>query len=126
MVWRKKQQTETRQREICGDCGVDEGHYHVLGCDKEDCPFCGRQLISCYCCYELLNLIDEDKYDESTSNLPPEIYEKGLTEEQEKQWEASNGLSSFWFLMKNGITTFSRTNEARSFVESVTISSRRR
>jgi hypothetical protein len=87
MFWRKQQQPETRQREICGDCGVDEGHYHVLGCDKEDCPFCGRQLISCYCCYELLNLIDEDKYDESTSNLPPEIYEKGLTEEQEKQWE---------------------------------------
>jgi hypothetical protein len=87
MVRRKKQQPETRQREICGHCGVDEGHYHVSGCDKEDCPFCGWQLIFCDCSYELLNLIDKDKYDESTAHLPPEIYEKGLNEEQERRWK---------------------------------------
>jgi hypothetical protein len=33
----------------CGACGVTEDAYHHLGCDMEDCPRCGRQLISCGC-----------------------------------------------------------------------------
>jgi hypothetical protein len=31
----------------CGDCGVPRGQVHVLGCDMERCPACGRQLITC-------------------------------------------------------------------------------
>ena len=71
----------------CGDCDVEEGHLHELGCDMEKCPFCGWQLISCDCVYEKLGLFDREKYTEETSFLPPEIYEGGLTEEQEAQWE---------------------------------------
>jgi len=81
MFWRKNPQTGARQMEVCGDCGVDEGYHHVLWCECEDCPFCGGQLISCDCCYEALKLFDEVKYNESTSYLPPEIYEKGLCRE---------------------------------------------
>jgi hypothetical protein len=33
----------------CGDCAVEEGKLHKLGCDMERCPFCGHQLISCGC-----------------------------------------------------------------------------
>ena len=33
----------------CGDCGIQRGGYHHLGCDLEDCPSCGHQLISCGC-----------------------------------------------------------------------------
>ena len=33
----------------CGDCGAMYGGYHHFGCDIERCPFCGEQLISCYC-----------------------------------------------------------------------------
>ena len=33
----------------CGDCAVEEGRVHELGCDMERCPFCGRQLMSCGC-----------------------------------------------------------------------------
>lgn len=33
----------------CGDCGARYGYYHHLGCDLEDCPICGNQLISCDC-----------------------------------------------------------------------------
>jgi hypothetical protein len=33
----------------CGDCAVEEGQIHKLGCDMERCPFCGHQLITCGC-----------------------------------------------------------------------------
>ena len=38
----------------CGDCGVLASQFHVPGCDAEQCPKCGDQLISCDC------QIDED------------------------------------------------------------------
>lgn len=33
----------------CPDCGAKYGHYHHPGCDVEECPKCGFQLISCDC-----------------------------------------------------------------------------
>jgi len=33
----------------CHDCGVVPGQFHVMGCDVEECPNCGEQLISCDC-----------------------------------------------------------------------------
>ncbi|MDD5205866.1 MAG: hypothetical protein PHS17_10615, partial [Desulfobacterales bacterium] len=33
----------------CGDCGVEPGKYHHWGCNMEQCPRGGRQLISCEC-----------------------------------------------------------------------------
>jgi len=38
----------------CGDCGVEKGSLHILGCDIERCPKCGKQLISCECNIKLL------------------------------------------------------------------------
>lgn len=73
-------------KETCGDCGIEEGNYHIPGCDIERCPFCLGQLISCDCCYEMLNLFDRKKYDDSTAFLPPVIYQKGLTRKQMLQW----------------------------------------
>src|SRR5262245_19345539 len=77
-----------RERAECFDCGVPEGETHWNGCDKEICPFCLGQLISCGCCNEKLGLIDTQKYDESTDYLPPEIYKKEVTEEQDSGWRA--------------------------------------
>jgi hypothetical protein len=33
----------------CHDCAAVAGQYHVPGCDMEECPQCGGQLISCGC-----------------------------------------------------------------------------
>jgi hypothetical protein len=44
----------------------------------EICPFCGRQLISCGCCYEKLNVdVSEGTW----------AYEHGLTDKQQVEWE---------------------------------------
>jgi hypothetical protein len=33
--------------ELCPDCGAAQGKYHRLGCDVEQCPYCGGQLYVC-------------------------------------------------------------------------------
>lgn len=33
----------------CHDCGVPRSGLHHPGCDVEECPDCGMQLISCWC-----------------------------------------------------------------------------
>ena len=78
----------SQTKPICHDCGVEEGQYHLLGCDMERCPFCGGQLISCDCPYKLLGLFNKSKYGKDTAFLPPAIYANGLTREQEARWEA--------------------------------------
>lgn len=63
---------------ICHDCGAVEGEYHEPGCDMERCPFCGGQLISCDCCYEILGIdVSEGTW----------AYENGLTWGQSDKWD---------------------------------------
>lgn len=72
----------------CGDCGCKEGQLHTPGCDMEICPFCGGQLLSCDCVYDLLGIRNPELYTEETAYLPPDIYKNGLTPEQTEAWEA--------------------------------------
>lgn len=44
---------------LCGDCAVEEGQLHELGCDQERCRRCDRQLISCGC--DLDKILDKDR-----------------------------------------------------------------
>jgi len=61
----------------CHDCNCKEGELHHSGCDMERCPFCNGQLISCSCCYEMLNI---DHFEGTWA------YSHGLTKEQEERW----------------------------------------
>ncbi len=36
----------------CGDCGVERGGLHHLGCDLQPCPRCRGQLLSCGCRFD--------------------------------------------------------------------------
>lgn len=47
----------------CGDCGVKKGMYHTEGCDNEQCPICGWQVISCNCEIEALQGVEEYEVD---------------------------------------------------------------
>lgn len=38
-----------RMKTICHDCHANPGEYHDMGCDVEQCPDCGRQMIGCHC-----------------------------------------------------------------------------
>ena len=49
----------------CGDCGVIRGGFHHPGCDLQDCPACGGQLLSCGCRF------DEDGPESSLSLVEP-------------------------------------------------------
>jgi DTW domain-containing protein YfiP len=36
-------------KQPCRDCGAPPRGFHHRGCDIEECPQCGRQLLSCGC-----------------------------------------------------------------------------
>ena len=46
----------------------------------ENCPYCGGQLLSCYCAYEHLELVRSD------GTLPEDVSENGLTDKQIESW----------------------------------------
>jgi len=68
----------------CHDCGCEEGQLHKLGCDMERCPFCGHQLISCDCIYAHLGYNHD--WNAEYSGLPKEVYENGVSDEEEEKW----------------------------------------
>jgi rRNA maturation endonuclease Nob1 len=37
----------------CHDCRVLKKEFHVPGCDGEECPVCGGQLLSCNCPFDI-------------------------------------------------------------------------
>jgi hypothetical protein len=47
-------QDRAADRQPCRDCGVVKGQLHVINCDVEQCPVCGRQAITCDCDYDFL------------------------------------------------------------------------
>jgi hypothetical protein len=41
-------------KHACHDCRVVRGELHVPGCNGEECPLCGGQLLSCDCEFDAL------------------------------------------------------------------------
>jgi hypothetical protein len=71
----------------CGDCKVREGELHLIGCDKECCPFCGGQLVTCNCEYKYLKLYSKKKYTSKTCYLSARVYYRGISEKQNEKWQ---------------------------------------
>lgn len=40
---------EASIEDVCLTCEVKKGQLHLLGCDMESCPACGKQAINCEC-----------------------------------------------------------------------------
>jgi len=78
---------------VCRDCGVKEGALHQLGCFREQCPFCGGQLVSCGCCYRHFYKGYDPRINRKTfeplvknNGLPYTVFEKGLRKGQLDKW----------------------------------------
>lgn len=70
----------------CPDCGVSPGEFHRSGCDLEQCPYCGRQLISCIC----------SKAPPLDDRLPWTGLWPGVAECREFGWFARRGPGRGW------------------------------
>ena len=57
-----------RRGSRCGDCGVEWGGFHHLGCDLQQCPCCRRQMLSCGCRFDEDDP-DDDPWDGSLTPL---------------------------------------------------------
>ena len=57
----------------CGDCRVMTGGFHHLGCDIQECPRCGHQMITCGCRYDEDSPLerDEDEDEDEEELLTP-------------------------------------------------------
>jgi hypothetical protein len=54
----------------CGDCGVQPGGFHHLGCDIQECPVCSGQMLSCGCRFdEDPPEDDDDEYDDDDEDV---------------------------------------------------------
>jgi hypothetical protein len=74
----------TEERSTCR-CGAREGELHDFMCDWEPCPFCGHQLSTCDCVYDMLGLKNE-KHGPETHYLPYDTFVRGLTDKQHETW----------------------------------------
>jgi len=45
----------------CPDCGAAPEQLHEPFCLQERCPFCGQQLPTCDCIFDVLKLNDEER-----------------------------------------------------------------
>ena len=57
----KELDEEEADDENCPACDVAPGELHAVGCDIEQCPYCGCQLISCLCPASERGVPDDDR-----------------------------------------------------------------
>lgn len=74
----------------CPDCGVKIGCLHEPGCDVEQCPYCGGQLLSCFCDGLGIGGVPAD------DRLPWTGYWPGTVECEAFGWHAEVGPGGGW------------------------------
>jgi hypothetical protein len=61
----------------CGDCGTLRGGWHHPGCDIQECPSCGGQLLSCGCRFDEdgpdLGFPDAEPFGVDSNGRPTEL-----------------------------------------------------
>lgn len=56
--------------DYCHDCYTPKGGTHHPGCDSEQCPKCGFQLISCGCLHDVSEDDEDDEEEEDEMSYP--------------------------------------------------------
>jgi hypothetical protein len=76
---------DTDKQDRCPDCGIEIGQPHRPGCDMEQCPYCGGQLLSCCCFGNGLDFVPQD------DAMPWNGLWRGEAECREFGWFAKRG-----------------------------------
>lgn len=85
----------------CHDCGVMPSRFHHPGCDIQECPLCGGQMLSCGCRFDEDGPEDEEGGDVEIEITVPDLNAVGGIVVE--RWVDDNGCPTERRLLEGGI-----------------------